>query len=72
VNAIPYNDKLIHLDLSSNGLNNMDISYLVFSLIEYPTLVSLDISNKDKLNLNRVGFKGALALKEFFENNKIL
>ena len=47
--------QVVHLDLGQNGMTRVGFSYLLKALEKNDTLVSLDVSNQDSFNINKLG-----------------
>lgn len=63
---------IIHLDVSSNGITWKGFNTLIDALMNNNTLVSLNLSSKDRSQRNKLATKGAEKLAEFIKGSVYL
>ena len=67
--GIKANASLIHLDLGCNNIHFAGIKAISESLYNHPTMTSLNLSNVEGCNRNRIGAKGAYYLSVMLMKN---
>jgi len=67
------NTSLIHLNLGCNDIIGEENDDSIFEkLIDHKSLISLNFSNQQGLNRNRIGWKGCMGMSKLISNNHMI